>query len=290
MAGQPWMKWYVGDWKREPRLRLLSAEARGVWMEILMTMHEEDTYKLTGTPAELALMCGVEEDEMERGLRQLHKHGVARFLSPNGHPVTGTVTVVSRKRAKEYKIKQDSRIRQHRKRNGAVPEDVDHFLFDAVSRDDSEPVTNTHALARADSDSDSKKETRNVKKGEGGSPREETALETFTRILYYNPPLYYADLIQQTVSNLPLWDALCQRWRDSEYRPANVSGLLDLYREESKAPERTTMATAHDSGMVCTVCHKSCDNLTSRLETDEDFEIVRVCDACQPEWKTARAA
>lgn len=34
----PWMKWYPDDWRSDNGIAMCSAEARGVWMEILMCM------------------------------------------------------------------------------------------------------------------------------------------------------------------------------------------------------------------------------------------------------------
>lgn len=38
--GNPWVKWYFADWASDPRLRLCSLAARGLWMEMLAVMDE----------------------------------------------------------------------------------------------------------------------------------------------------------------------------------------------------------------------------------------------------------
>jgi len=40
----PWMKFYPSDWRSDPKLRLVSMAARGLWMEMLCLMHEADNY------------------------------------------------------------------------------------------------------------------------------------------------------------------------------------------------------------------------------------------------------
>jgi len=39
-ASDPWMKFYPADWRSDPKLRLVSMAARGLWMEMLCIMHE----------------------------------------------------------------------------------------------------------------------------------------------------------------------------------------------------------------------------------------------------------
>ena len=42
MAGdkQPWLKFYPSDWRSDPKLRMCSLAARGLWIEMLALMHE----------------------------------------------------------------------------------------------------------------------------------------------------------------------------------------------------------------------------------------------------------
>lgn len=59
--------------------------------------------------------------------------------------------------------------------------------------------------------------------------KEKTPLSIFESVTGYDPPVYYRDMIQQTVKSLDRWEAVCQQWVDSDYRPTNVPGLLELY-------------------------------------------------------------
>lgn len=40
----PWIKWYPSDWRADPRLRMCSLAARGLWIELIGYMHEGEPY------------------------------------------------------------------------------------------------------------------------------------------------------------------------------------------------------------------------------------------------------
>jgi hypothetical protein len=44
MPSRPWLRWYPGDWRADPRLRMCSLAARGLWIELLGFMHEAEPY------------------------------------------------------------------------------------------------------------------------------------------------------------------------------------------------------------------------------------------------------
>jgi hypothetical protein len=37
---QPWMKFFVGDWRTDPAVSLCTPAARGVWIDLLTAMHQ----------------------------------------------------------------------------------------------------------------------------------------------------------------------------------------------------------------------------------------------------------
>jgi len=41
---RPWLKFYPADWRADPRLRLCSLAARGLWIELISYMHEGEPY------------------------------------------------------------------------------------------------------------------------------------------------------------------------------------------------------------------------------------------------------
>jgi len=42
--GSPWLKFYPTDWRADPRLRMCSLAARGLWIELIGYMHEAEPY------------------------------------------------------------------------------------------------------------------------------------------------------------------------------------------------------------------------------------------------------
>jgi hypothetical protein len=44
MNSAPWMKFYPADWRADPRLRMCSLSARGLWIDLISYMHEGVPY------------------------------------------------------------------------------------------------------------------------------------------------------------------------------------------------------------------------------------------------------
>lgn len=78
----PWMKFYPTDWRGDQGLRAVSLSARGLWIEMLMIMHEADPYGylVLGTrPVSndiLARMVSAQPFEIEQLLAELENAGV----------------------------------------------------------------------------------------------------------------------------------------------------------------------------------------------------------------------
>lgn len=74
---QPWIKWYPADWRSDPRLRMCSLAARGLWADLLSYMHEGDQYghlMIHGTkPSEqqIAALVGRPLAETRKALAEL---------------------------------------------------------------------------------------------------------------------------------------------------------------------------------------------------------------------------
>ncbi len=79
---QPWMKFYPSDWRADPRLRMCSLAARGLWMEMLALMHEAAPYGhllisgISPTDAQLAVLAGAPSDQIPELLGELEAAGV----------------------------------------------------------------------------------------------------------------------------------------------------------------------------------------------------------------------
>lgn len=106
----PWFKFYPSDWRAEPSLRMVSLEARGLWIECLCLMHEAEPYghlMVRGVPLEvgpLAAIVGVPEQVVRACLHELEEAGV---LSRNKEGV-----IVSRR------MVRDAKKRERDKNNG----------------------------------------------------------------------------------------------------------------------------------------------------------------------------
>jgi hypothetical protein len=129
-----WIKFFVGDWRRDPKVAMLSAAGRGVWLEMILTMHDLSDCKIEGTVREIARMCHLDMAEVQSALQELERHGVAEVTWRNDS-VTGEaiVTVVSRRLEREEKTRSDARERQKKYRqkkksqenNKELPSDSD---------------------------------------------------------------------------------------------------------------------------------------------------------------------
>lgn len=79
---RPWLKWYPSDWAGDPRLRMCSLAARGLWIEMINLMHEASPYGhllVSGcapTDAQLAVLAGGPPDQIPDLLRELETAGV----------------------------------------------------------------------------------------------------------------------------------------------------------------------------------------------------------------------
>jgi hypothetical protein len=82
MTNRPWLKFYPGDWRADPALRMCSLAARGLWIDMLCLMHEADprgSLLVNGkpvTPQQLASLVGVSGREVNLCLSELEAAGV----------------------------------------------------------------------------------------------------------------------------------------------------------------------------------------------------------------------
>jgi hypothetical protein len=82
MPSRPWLRWYPGDWRADPRLRMCSLAARGLWIELLGFMHEAEPYGhfIVGGAApserEIAKLVGASISEAKRCVLELRNSGV----------------------------------------------------------------------------------------------------------------------------------------------------------------------------------------------------------------------
>lgn len=78
----PWMKFYTSDWRADPRLKMCSAAARGVWIEMICLMHEATPYGhllihgQSPNEAQLASLTGIPSAELPGMIAELERMGV----------------------------------------------------------------------------------------------------------------------------------------------------------------------------------------------------------------------
>ena len=87
---QPWMKWYTRDWRANPKLRMCSFAARGLWADLLSLMYEGAVCGflliegVIPTAKQLTGLLGGTEREIKALLAEL---GQANVYSVTGQPM-----------------------------------------------------------------------------------------------------------------------------------------------------------------------------------------------------------
>ncbi len=87
--GRPWMKFYPADWRGDPRLRLCSLAARGLWIDLMSYMHEGEPYgylTIDGAQPDrhgIAALVGRPLPEVRKALSELEARRVFS-RAPNG--------------------------------------------------------------------------------------------------------------------------------------------------------------------------------------------------------------
>lgn len=82
MSRNPWLKFYPLDWRGDPKLRMCSMAARGLWIEMLALMHEATPYGhllVSGkspTDMQIAVLAGAPSDQVTELLGELESAGV----------------------------------------------------------------------------------------------------------------------------------------------------------------------------------------------------------------------
>lgn len=79
---RPWLQFYPADWRSDPRLRLCSRAARGLWIDMLSIMHEATPYgelrvgEVVLDATSLARVLGEPVDDVSADLVELERAGV----------------------------------------------------------------------------------------------------------------------------------------------------------------------------------------------------------------------
>lgn len=123
----PFMQFYTGDWLRDPEVSKLSPMARGIWIDALAAMHEQNRQGyVTGTAEQLARVCRCSTSEMTQAIEEFdltNCAGVSRechSLSENGPAI---VTLTNRRMSREHQQRvsaanRKANERQRKKKDG----------------------------------------------------------------------------------------------------------------------------------------------------------------------------
>jgi hypothetical protein len=153
----PYLPLYTGDWKKDPELSNCSPATRGIWIDILCTMHDSDAASLTGTIDQLSRQARCSNSEMLMAVcelrdtrtalvvdhqgkytlscrRLLRKQALSKIRSKSGSK--GGSTTVSKREATPYDIENEievegarSRVREFARGEGIGERDADWFFW-----------------------------------------------------------------------------------------------------------------------------------------------------------------
>lgn len=132
MTKQYWDKWQYRLWLSNKRVSDLDEAARGIWIDWLSTMMEDETYFLTGNLEDFATWGRTTKPKALKALKEVSRTGAAdfeiegieetchasvtHFVTQMSRDFMLNVTVVSRKRKRELKKRIDNRLRQQKRR------------------------------------------------------------------------------------------------------------------------------------------------------------------------------
>jgi hypothetical protein len=144
----PAMPIYVGDWKKDTALAKCSAATRGVWMECLFAMWEDDRCgQLTGTVDQIARATRCTVAEVRDAIADLTQNSAANVLEKDG-----VLTLVNRRMHAEFTTRKKATQRQkkrysrinHTEITPPITENSRSLLSSSVSSSSSERVQSTH--------------------------------------------------------------------------------------------------------------------------------------------------
>jgi len=107
-----WEKWEWDAWLSDPCIGMSPLAGRGLWAEMLNLMMKTKSYKVEGSLGDLARLCRCLPHELDLALRDIERCKIAEVTKRNG-----IVTVVSRRRLREWKEREDTRLRVQLHRN-----------------------------------------------------------------------------------------------------------------------------------------------------------------------------
>ncbi len=96
MVKHPYIPLYVGDWLKDPKLSLCSPATRGVWIDLICSLHElGQGGKITANAQQLARLCRSSDADIHAALKELQTTDAADVYERDG-----VYTVVCRRMRK----------------------------------------------------------------------------------------------------------------------------------------------------------------------------------------------
>lgn len=113
MTKKPSFQFYPGDWMKDPKVSMCQPATRGIWIDLLCAMHEnEQSGEIIGNAYQLARLCRCSPEEMQTALSDLTVTKTADVTFCNE-----IVTVKCRRMWQEAKDRKNGRERVKRYRN-----------------------------------------------------------------------------------------------------------------------------------------------------------------------------
>lgn len=100
----PWFRMHQDDWLAHARLRRCSVEARGVWIDLICSMRQEEAGTLHDDVDGMARSIGLPAERLLALLEELHRRDVAEVAVANGR-----VTVTSRRVTRDLEDEERER-------------------------------------------------------------------------------------------------------------------------------------------------------------------------------------
>ena len=138
MAKLPWMKFFTGTWLTDPCLSRCSAATRGIWMDLIASMHEDrQSGEIYGTVKELCQVARCSPDEFIKAMTEISekKVGDVKPCPPYVPSESLKFHVKNRRMSREFTEKDKERKKKQNQRDrsknkacpGNVPPDVPRF-------------------------------------------------------------------------------------------------------------------------------------------------------------------
>jgi len=136
--GDWWFKFEYLKWLTDEQLNRCSLETQGFWMRCICVMRKSDVAKLQGTPTELCRLLSVTPSEFRKCFSELSITKTATVTQ-----TANNFTLMSRKFAKELKVKEQNRLRKRKQRGHAndAPMSPDRVISKSKSNKKEEEKT-----------------------------------------------------------------------------------------------------------------------------------------------------